>query len=54
MTCAASRGPRTKTLGLVHQYVKPIDRFGIHIAGHSPESDRGNRYLLIAMDEVTK
>jgi hypothetical protein len=38
----------------MHQYVgEPTERNGIDIAGPFPDSDRGNRYLLIAMDEFT-
>jgi hypothetical protein len=32
----------------------PFERIAIDIAGPFPESDRGNRYLLIAMDYFTK
>jgi hypothetical protein len=55
-TCAASRGPRTRSRGVMHQYNvgAPFERIAIDIAGPFPESDRGNRYLLIAMDYFTK
>jgi len=55
-TCAASRGPRTRSRGLMHQYNvrAPFKRIAIDIAGPFPESDNGNRYLLIAMDYFTK
>jgi hypothetical protein len=54
--CAASRGPRTRSRGLMHQYNvgAPFERIAIDIAGPFPESDRGNRYLLVAMDYFTK
>jgi hypothetical protein len=39
----------------MHQYVgAPFKRTAIDIARPFPESDRGNRYLLIAMDYLTK
>jgi hypothetical protein len=39
----------------MHQYVgAPFERIAIDITGPFPESDRGNRYLLIAMDYFTK
>ncbi|PNF14186.1 hypothetical protein B7P43_G12977 [Cryptotermes secundus] len=55
-TCAASRGPRTKNRGQMHQYNvgAPFQRIAIDIAGPFPRSDQGNRYLLIAMDYFTK
>jgi hypothetical protein len=55
-TCAANRGPRNRTRGLKNQYNvgAPFERTAIDIAGPFPESDRGNKYLLIAMDYFTK
>ena len=40
----------------MHQYNvgAPFERIAIDIAGPFPESDRGNRYLLVAMDYFTK
>jgi transposase InsO family protein len=40
----------------MHQYNfgAPFERIAIDIAGLFPESDKGNRYLLIAMDYFTK
>jgi hypothetical protein len=39
----------------MHQYVgAPLDRITIDLAGPFPESDRGNRYLLIATVYFTK
>jgi len=32
----------------------PFERIAIDIAGPFPDSDKGNRYLLIAMDYFTK
>jgi hypothetical protein len=54
-TCVTSRGPRNRSRGLMHQYVgAPFERIVIDIAGPFPESDKGNKYLLIAMDYFTK
>jgi hypothetical protein len=55
-TCAASRGPRNRDRGLMHQYNvgAPFERVAIDIGGPFPRSDRGNRYLLISMDYFTK
>jgi len=54
--CAASQCPRTKSRGFMHQYKvrAPFQRIAVDIAGPFPESDRGNRYLLVAMDYFTK
>ena len=43
-TCATSRGPRTRSRGLMHQYNigAPFERNAIDIAGHFLESDQGN------------
>ena len=42
--CATSRGPRTRSRGLMHQYNvrAPFQRVAVFIAGPFPESDRGN------------
>jgi hypothetical protein len=37
-----------------HNVVAPFERIAIDIAGPFPESDMGNRYLLVAMDYFTK
>jgi transposase InsO family protein len=40
----------------MHKYnvVAPFERVAVDIAGLFPDSDRGNRYLLVAMDYFTK
>lgn len=39
----------------MHQYVKaPFERIAIDNDGLFPTSERGNRYLLVAMDYFTK
>jgi hypothetical protein len=54
--CAASRGPRTRNRGHMHQYNVgvPFERIAIDVAGPFPRSNQGNRYLLIAKDYFTK
>jgi hypothetical protein len=55
-TCAASRRPRSRNRGQMHQYNlgTPFERIAIDVAGPFARSDQGNRYLLIAMDYFTK
>ena len=55
-TCAASQGPRSRSQGLMRQHNvgAPFERITVDIAGPFPESDRGNRYLLVATDFFTK
>jgi hypothetical protein len=39
----------------MHQYVRaPFKRIAIYVVGPFPQSNRGNRYLVIAMDYFTK
>jgi hypothetical protein len=39
----------------MHQYnVVPFERMAIEVAGPVPQSDQGNRYLLIAVDYFRK
>jgi hypothetical protein len=44
-TCAASRGPRTRNRGQMHQYnvEASFERIAIDVAGPFPRSDQGNR-----------
>jgi hypothetical protein len=55
-TCAASRGPQTRSLGLMHQYNvgTSFERITIDVAGPFLHSDQGNRYLLIAVNYFSK
>ena len=43
-TCAACRGPRTRSRGLIHQYNvgAPFEKIAIDIAGPLLKSDKGN------------
>jgi hypothetical protein len=54
--CAASRSPRTRNRGQMHQYNvgAPFERIVIDVAGPFPRSDQGNRCILISMDYFTK
>jgi hypothetical protein len=54
--CAASRGPRTRNRGQMHQYNvrAPFERMAIDVAEPFPLSDEGNRYVLIAIDYFMK
>jgi hypothetical protein len=55
-TCVAICGPQTRNLGQMHHYnvVAPFERIAINAAGPFSLSDKGNRYLLIAMDCFSK
>lgn len=55
-TCAASKGPRMRTRGSMRRYNVgvPFERIAIDVAGPFPESTRGNKYVLVAMDYFTK
>jgi hypothetical protein len=55
-TCAASRAPRTRYRGQMHQYNvgAPFERIAIDVAGPFPRSDQGNRQLFIARNYFTK
>lgn len=54
--CAGSKGPRTRSRGEMQQYVvgAPFERIAMDIAGPFPETNNGNRYLLVAMDYFSK
>lgn len=56
VTCAATKGPRTRSRGKMKQYNvgSPFERIAIDIAGPFPESNKGNKYILVAMDYFTK
>jgi hypothetical protein len=53
---AASRGPRTRNRGQMHQYnvEAPFERIYIDVAAPYPGRDQENLDLLIAMDYFTK
>ena len=54
--CASRKGPGRKQKGPMSQYNvgAPMEGVAIDVLGPLPTTDRGNRYLLIAMDYFTK
>lgn len=54
--CARRKGPVKRQHGPLQRYCSgaPMERVGIDILGPLPITDRGNRYLLVAMDYFTK
>lgn len=54
--CCATRGPQTRTRGTMNIYNvgMPFERVAMDIIGPLPTSNRGNRYLLVAMDYFSK
>ncbi|UYV66849.1 K02A2.6-like [Cordylochernes scorpioides] len=55
-TCAASKGPQTRSRGKMREYKvgAPFERIAIDVAGPFPVTEDGNKYLLVAMDYFTK
>ena len=54
--CSARKSPRVKQrspLQLDNVGV-PMERVAIHVLGPLPETDQGNKYILIAMDHFSK
>jgi len=54
--CAASKGPSTRSRGSMKQYNVglPFERMAIDVAGPFPETERGNKYILVATDYFSK
>lgn len=54
--CASSNGPRGGRRAPMRQYNvgSPLERVAIDIAGPFPETEDGNKYILVAMDYFTK
>src|SRR3978361_750755 len=54
--CAATKGPRTRSRGPMKQYNVglPFERIAIDVAGPFSGSERGNKYILVAMDYSSK
>ncbi|KAI5743998.1 hypothetical protein M8J77_024652 [Diaphorina citri] len=54
--CAGSKGPRTRSRGELQKYVvgAPFERIAIDVAGPFPETNNGNRYILVIMDYFSK
>ncbi|UYV63913.1 K02A2.6-like [Cordylochernes scorpioides] len=55
-TCAASKGPQTRSRGKMREYNvgAPFERIAIDVAGPFLVTEDGNKYLLVAMDYFTK
>ncbi|KAI5753631.1 hypothetical protein M8J77_001985 [Diaphorina citri] len=54
--CAGSKGPRTRSRGELQKYVvgAPFERIAMDVAGPFPETNNGNRYILVIMDYFSK
>ena len=54
--CASIKGPRVKQKSplLLYNTGEPMERVAIDILGPLPETGRGNKYILIAMDYFSK
>ena len=54
--CASRRGPARKIRAPLSQYNvgAPMERLAIDVLGPLPQSDNGNRYILIAADYFSK
>ena len=54
--CASTKGPRVKTRSPPQLYNvgQPMERVAIDVLGPLPETDSGNKYILIAMDYFSK
>ena len=54
--CASHKGPAQRPREPLQAYNvgAPMERIAIDVLGPLPETDNGNKYLLIAMDYFTK
>ena len=54
--CASRKGPRVKTRSPLQLYNvgEPMERVAIDVLGPLPETESGNKYILIAMDYFSK
>nr|WP_253310135.1 reverse transcriptase domain-containing protein [Rickettsia endosymbiont of Ceutorhynchus assimilis] len=54
--CATSKGPKLRSRGPMKQYNvgPPFERIAIDVAGPFPESERGNKYILVIMNYFSK
>uniref|UniRef100_A0A669BAU0 Gypsy retrotransposon integrase-like protein 1 n=1 Tax=Oreochromis niloticus TaxID=8128 RepID=A0A669BAU0_ORENI len=55
-SCTARKGPTAKSHAQLQQFPAgyPMERVGMDILGPFPRTERGNRYILTAMDYFTK
>ncbi|UFO01039.1 hypothetical protein LOK48_06560 (plasmid) [Wolbachia endosymbiont of Corcyra cephalonica] len=54
-TCAAVKGPQTRSRGKLRVYNvgAPWERIAIDVAGPFPETDEGNKYIIVVQDYFT-
>jgi transposase InsO family protein len=54
--CMASKGPHRRSRGQMQQYNVgvPFERIAIDVAGPFPETKKGNKFILVAIDYFTK
>ena len=54
--CAASNGPQRRGKAPMRQYNvgSPFERIAIDVAGPFPETDGGNKYIIVVMDYFSK
>ncbi|UYV78481.1 K02A2.6-like [Cordylochernes scorpioides] len=54
--CAASKGPKTRSRGVMREYNMgaPFERIAIDVIGPFPVTEGGSRYILVAVDCFTK
>lgn len=55
-TCASVKGPQTRSKGKLKLYNvgAPWERIAVDVAGPFPESDEGNKYIIVVQDYFTK
>ena len=56
VVCAGSNGPHRKRKAPMRQYNvgSPFERIAIDVAGPFPESNDGNKYIIVVMDYFSK
>lgn len=54
--CSSHKGPTDRSRALLQQFPAgcPMERVGIDVLGPFPQTEKGNRYVLAAMDYFTK
>ena len=54
--CAARNSPQKKRRGPLQKYQVrvPMERVSLDISGPWPVSQKGNRYIMVAMDHLSK
>lgn len=56
LLCAAYKGPPDQSHAQLQQQAvgAPMERVAVNVMGPFPHTDKGNRYVLVAMDYFTK